>query len=224
MAIEMLEHAWKNEVPMKWVTADEMYGDAHKVRETVSKSGRLYVLGVSSDARVWAEVPHTTEPSKPPKGRPRTRRHLLADSPQSVTVRDLARSWPEEKWRRFAAVQGEKGPITYDWALQRIVESRDGEPGPDGWVLVRRSISDHGEMAYYLSNAPENTTIETLAGVACRRYSIEQCFEEAKGEAGLDQYEVRYWHSWYRHITLSMMAHAFMASLSAVGSPPPKLS
>lgn len=225
MAVEMLEQAWKNGVPMKWVTADEFYGDAHRMRESIEKSGRSYVLGVSSDARVWAEPPKMIEPFKPGKGRPRTKRHLESDSPRSVTVRQLAQGWPEEKWRRFAVFNGEKGPLTYDWAYERIVESRYGEPGPEGWLLVRRSTSDPADMAYYVSNTPADTAIETLAGVACRRYRIEQCFEEAKGETGLDQYEVRHWHSWYRHITLSMMAHAFMASLSAGEcSPPSKMS
>jgi len=80
-------------------------------------------------------------------------------------------------------------------------------------LLARRSITKPDEMAYYLSNAPEDTPLLTLAQVAGARWAVEQCFEEAKGEAGLDHYEVRYWQSWYRHITLSMMAHAWLTSI-----------
>jgi hypothetical protein len=94
----------------------------------------------------------------------------------------------------------------------RVVESRNGLPGPDAWLLARRSISDPSEIAYYLSNAPLDTPLLTLAQVAATRYTVEQCIEESKGETGLDEYEVRHWHSWYRHITLSMMAHTWLAA------------
>ena len=108
---------------------------------------------------------------------------------------------------------GEKGPRVYDWACQRVVESRDRLPGPESWLLARRSVSDPTDLAYYLSNAPADTPLTVLAMVAATRYVVEQCIEEAKGETGLDEYEVRHWPSWYRHITLSMMAHAFLASI-----------
>jgi SRSO17 transposase len=86
-------------------------------------------------------------------------------------------------------------------------------PGPDAWLIARRSLSDPTEIAYYLSNAPVNTPLWKLAQVAPRRYTVEQCIEEAKGETGLAEYEVRTWHSWHRHITLSMLAHAWLASV-----------
>jgi len=117
----------------------------------------------------------------------------------------------------LVVAEGEKGPRIYDWACQRIVESHEQLPGPkgrpDSWLLARRSVSDPNEIAYYLSNAPTETDLLTLAQVASTRYTMEQCIEEAKGETGLDHYEVRYWHSWYRHITFSMMAHAWLASI-----------
>jgi len=86
-------------------------------------------------------------------------------------------------------------------------------PGPDGWLVARGSISDPSEIAYYLSNAPLTTPLHTLATVAAQGYSVEECIEEGKGETGLDDYEVRFWHSWQRHITLSMMAHAWLAAI-----------
>jgi SRSO17 transposase len=81
--------------------------------------------------------------------------------------------------------------------------------------LARRSVSQATEIAYYLAYAPTEVPLLTLAQVAASRYTVEQCIEEAKGETGLDEYEVRYWHSWYRHITLSMMAHAWLAFMCA---------
>src|SRR5207237_8363717 len=93
------------------------------------------------------------------------------------------------------------------------VGSRDHLPGPDVWLLARRSLSAPDKLAYYLAYTPPKTSLETLVRVASSRYTVEQCIEEAKGETGLDEYEVRFWHSWYRHITLSMMDHAWPASI-----------
>ena len=122
-------------------------------------------------------------------------------------------SQPGDSWQRLTVREGEKGPRAYDWVRVRVLESRDQLPGPEGWLLARRSISDPSDIAYYLSNAPQSTSLETLAEVAADRWSIETTIEEGKGETGLDEYEVRYWHSWHRHITLSMMAHAWLASI-----------
>jgi len=82
----------------------------------------------------------------------------------------------------------------------------------EGWLLIRRSLSDRDEMAFYFSNAPAETSVKTLARIALQRAEIEKCFSEAKTEAGMDEYEVRLWPAWYRHITLSMMAHAFLSA------------
>jgi len=122
-------------------------------------------------------------------------------------------NWRESHWQRLSVAEGEKGLITYDWACQRLVESCNGLPGRDAWLLARRSVSNPTDIAYYLSNAPADTPLEKLAQVASTRYTVEQCIEEAKGETGLDEYEVRFWHSWHRHITLSMMAHTWLASV-----------
>jgi len=133
--------------------------------------------------------------------------------PSSQSVAAVVASWPESAWQRLSVAEGEKGPRLYDWACVRIVESRDGLPGPSGWLLARRSLTDPSEIAYYLSNAPVTTPLDTLATVAAQRYSVEQCIEEGKGESGLDAYEVRFWHSWHRHITLAMMAHTWLAAM-----------
>jgi len=124
---------------------------------------------------------------------------------------------PFQAWKRLAVGQGEKGPRSYDWARVRIFEKRGAVPGPQGWLLARRSIADPTDLAYYLSNAPRSTSLRALAEVAGARWSIETTIEEGKGEAGLDEYEARYWHSWHRHITLSMMARAWLASMRQPG-------
>jgi len=197
-AAEMLEHAWGQGIPMRWVVGDEVYGESVPLRDTIGPNQRLYVLAVRSDTQVW--VRHA--PGVTPAGR-------------LSTVATAVARWPESQWQRLVVAEGEKGPRIYDWACQRVLESRDGYFGPPAWLLARRSVSDATEIAYYLAHASTDTPLLTLAQVASSRYTVEQCIEEAKGETGLDEYEVRYWHSWYRHITLSMMAHAWLAFVRA---------
>lgn len=212
-AMVMLEHAWHAGVPMRWVAGDELYGESTPLRDLIADSGRWYVLAVRSDAPIWTERPAVEPPAPPPTGRPRTKPHLAADAPPLRTVKEVVARWPASRWQSLTVAEGEKGLLTYDWACQRVVESRDGLPGPETWLIARRSLSDPSEIAYYLSNAPADMPLLKLAQVASTRFTVEQCLEEAKSETGLDEYEVRYWHSWHRHITLSMMAHAWLASV-----------
>ena len=212
-AMAMLEHAWQAGVPMRWVAGDEVYGDSTALRDLIAHHERWYVLAVRTPTAVWTERPQVIEPEPQERGRPRTKVRLAEGAPSALTVKEVVASWPESRWQSLIVAEGEKGLITYDWACQRIVESRNGLPGPDAWLVARRSLSDPTDIAYYLSNAPVDTPLLKLAQVASTRYTVEQCIEEAKGETGLDEYEVRYWHSWHRHITLSMMAHAWLASV-----------
>jgi SRSO17 transposase len=221
LAIQMLEHVWAQGVPMEWVTGDEIYGDDTRLRDRVAQA-KKYVLAVSANTPVWRESQPVVAPGKGQKGRPRKEPRLAngaaAWEPVSAVVAGLA----SQAWKRLAVGQGEKGPRLYDWARVRIFEKRGAVPGPQAWLLARRSVTDPTELAYYLSNAPHSTPLRTLAEVAGARWSIETTIEEGKGEAGLDEYEVRYWHSWHRHITLSLMAHAFLASIrQPVGEKPP---
>jgi SRSO17 transposase len=213
LALEMLEHAWAQGVPMAWVTGDEVYGDAPYLRDGITGAGKKYVLAVSSTTPVWQERPPVEEPAKGPLGRPREKPRLAEEAPPWQTVAAVIAPLPQEAWERLRVSEGEKGPRTYDWAAVPIVESRNGLPGPDGWLLARRSMLDPTDLAYYLSNAPQGTPLAILAEIASARWSIETTIEEGKGETGLDEYEVRHWHSWHRHITLSMMAHAWLASI-----------
>jgi SRSO17 transposase len=210
-AVAMLEHAWEQGVPMRWVTGDEVYGNTVALRQAVSRAGRWYVLAVSRDTPVWTERPPLEGPDPARRGQGRVR--LAEGAPRALRVQDVAAAWPERCWQRLAVLEGAKGPRCYDWAAQRIIESHDGLPGPEGWLLARRSISDPMEVAYYLSNAPADQPLVALARVASARYTVEQCIAEAKGETGLDEYEVRLWPSWHRHVTLSLMAQAWLAAM-----------
>ena len=128
--------------------------------------------------------------------------------PLQVRADKLASGVAESGWVRRSAGNGAKGPRIYDWAAVEIRPLR--EPGKGHWLLARRSVAKPGELAYYFCFGPAGTGLEELARVAGTRWAIEECFEEAKGEVGLDQYEVRRWDGWYRHITLAMLAHAYL--------------
>ena len=154
-AIVMLEHAWEQGVPMRWVTGDEVYGDSPRLRETIQASGRFYVLAVSANTRVWTERPEVEEPVEQTGGRPRLApRVAKGGTPARITparmVSEIIAELPRSAWKRLAVVEGEKGMITYHWTRVRVVESRDQLPGPDVWRLSRRSPSTPDKLAYYL--------------------------------------------------------------------------
>jgi hypothetical protein len=109
-------------------------------------------------------------------------------------------------WHRLSCGDGAKGPREYDWAL---IKTNVPDPAVrDRWLLIRRSVSDPGEVAYFACGGPPGTTLAELVRVAGTRWAIEECFEIGKGDCGLDEYEVRSWVGWHRHVTLSLFALA----------------
>ena len=210
LALEMLEHAWGRGIPLEWVVGDEVYGNAGYFRKAISAHRRLYVLTVSLSTAVWEDRPKVASEQRSASGRLLRRARVVKDAPAPTTVDKVAAAWPGTHWERLQVAAGEKGPLVYDWARQRVIETQDGLPGKTVWLLARRSLTDPTDIAYYLSNAPLKTPLLKLAQVATTRWAIEQGFREAKGQTGLDEYEVRLWHSWHRHVTLVMMAHAWL--------------
>ena len=190
LARRMIGRALDSGAAAAWVAADEVYGHDSKLRRFLEGRQMAYVLAVASDQRLW----------QPDFMQPR--------------VDAIARSLPAPAWKRLSAGFGSKGERLYDWALLQLSKQ-------DGWaraLLVRRSIEEKPECAYYLCYAPiGKDTLETLVRVAGQRWLIEQSFQTAKSECGLDHYEVRHWQGWYRHITLSMLAHAVLSVLRARG-------
>jgi SRSO17 transposase len=188
LARQMLKRTLDAGVPAGWVTADSVYGSTYQLRPAIVKRHRRYVMGVTSTQAIW--VWHNGAPRQRP-------------------LRDVVQEVAPESWTRLSAGDGAKGPRVYDWAWGRIRESTV-QPGWLEWWVARRSLSDPTEFAYYLACAPAATTLEQLVAVAGTRWAVEESLETAKGEVGLDQYEVRKWTGWYRHITLALVAHAFL--------------
>jgi SRSO17 transposase len=217
LAGEMLATAAaRGHLPYQWVTADAAYGDSHELRRLVASQGRWYCFEVRGTAEVWTADPGWGVP--PPsgrKGRPRTRARSRPDALPAQTADEIVRSLPVGDWIRHRATEGEKGPREYEFVRLRVIEKIHRAPGPEGWLMARRPVgSDPGaDIKCYLSNAPATIALAEMAAVGCLRWTIEEDFELAKGEVGLDHYEVTRYRGWYHHITLSLLALAFLKAV-----------
>jgi len=128
-------------------------------------------------------------------------------------VDELAAQLPRRAWRKYRVKDGEKGPIEARFAFVKAVAVRDRLPGPEVWVVFRRSLGDPPELKVFISNAPANIPRRELVRVSAMRWPIESCFEEAKGSLGMDEYQTRSWRGWHHHMTLVMLAHHFLVRL-----------
>lgn len=187
LAQDMIERAFDAGVPFGWVTGDEAYGQVGKLRLWLESKGVSHVLAVPKSQMV---VTMRLQ---------RRRAHTV--------IADLDAS----AWQRLSCGDGAQGPRVYDWAAAPIRPIR--EPGRGHWLLARRSLTDPEEIAYYICYGPAETPLAELVRVAGSRWAIEECFQTAKNETGLDHYQVRGYTAWYRHITLSMAAAAFLTIL-----------
>jgi len=199
LAKEMLRRALEAGVGAAWVVADCVYGDSRRLGVFLEEREQPYVLAVSGKAHVWAGF----------------YQHRVSALLDALRQGELALEEAGGGWRRLSAGEGSKGPRLYDWL--RLPLNPPMQEGFQRWLLVRRSIEDPEEISAYTVFCAEGTPLEALAKVAGSRWRVEIGFEEAKGEVGLAHYEVRSWDGWYRHITLSLFAHAFLASIRAEG-------
>jgi len=192
LARAMLARAFRAGIPAAWVSGDEVYGRDRRLRVWLEQQGRPFVLAVATNEPLWA---------------------LTDRGPQQVAAADIAAALPAGRWERLSAGEGSKGPRLYDWARVRL--ARLPMPGWEHWLLVRRSLADPAALAYYVVFAPAGTTLETLVRVAGTRWAVEESLEVAKGEVGLADYEVRRWDGWYRHVTLALLAQAYLTVVRA---------
>ena len=200
----------RGQLPARWALCDEGFGRDTALLDRLAAEGLWYVAEVPHTTRVWIARPETGGPGGAGQGRPRTRVRVDAAAPAPVEVRALAASLPPTAWRRHTLSEGAKGPLVAEIACLRAVAVRDRLPGPDVWVVLRRGLGPDAELKAFLSNAPLDTAEETLAQRSAARWPVERGIEEAKGEVGLDHYEVRGWVGWHHHITLSFLAHHFL--------------
>jgi SRSO17 transposase len=196
LAREMIERAITTDVPFSWVAADTVYG-VGDIEMGLRRAGKGYVLGVASSHHFgsWGDKP-----------------------PVAGAAEDIAKGLGASAWRRLSAGEGTKGPRLHDWAYCELADMDAGEydeTRSDLWtrgLLIRRNIAD-GDLAFFTTWAPAGTSIETLVKVEGRRWAIEDSFETAKNELGLDHNETRSWHGWHRHVALVMLAFAMTAAI-----------
>jgi SRSO17 transposase len=184
LARRMIDRAVAAGVPARWATADAVYGSDYHFRAALERHGLGYVVGVRADFAVCSGF-------------------------RQVRARALLAEIPADAWHRLSCGDGAKGPRLYDWALLRT-----NSPEPDAfarWLLIRRRIADPSEVAYFACGGLPGTGLPELVRVAGTRWAIEDLFELAKGDCGLDEYEVRGWVGWHRHVTLSLFALAVLA-------------
>lgn len=213
LALEMIAAAHSRaHLAGQWVTADEVYGNSPTFRDGVDGLSLLYVLEVQSTLPVFEQESETVPPVWSGRGRPPTKRRLAPGARPGREVREIRPEIPSEAWHILTAAEGSQGPRRYRFAALRVWESREGLPGRASWLLFRENL-DGTEPRYFLSNAPEDTPLQKLAEVSSARWSVEEDFQTLKGECGLDEYEVRSWSGWHHHVTLALLAGAFLLAL-----------
>ncbi len=181
LALEMLRQAWTEGLNLHWVTGDSTYGNSPGFRQAIAAQGHLYVLGFG-------------------------RQHHVHYSGQQWSLKTLPEELPEWQWTVTTQRAGEQGLIEESWAFLRVKLKQDQA---EQWLILRRGSQAGDDL--YISNAPASTTPQRLIEVVLARHGVERCIQEAKSELGLADYEVRYYHAWYRHITLCLLAHLFLA-------------
>jgi SRSO17 transposase len=204
----------RGHLPFRWVTGDEHFGNTPVLLDQIADAGLWYFMEVPHNVRVWRERPATTvPPATGKKGHPFTRLRLAPGAPDPVRVDALASGLPADAWRPALIHEGSKGPLVAEVACLRGVAVRDGLPGPDVWVVLRRGLGEAPELKTYLCNAPAETPEATLVWLLGMRWPVEQAIKESKDELGLDHYEVRGWVGWRHHLTMTLLAHHFLMRL-----------
>jgi SRSO17 transposase len=199
LAQDMLGRAVDAGVPASWVAADEAYGQDYKFRTWCERRRIGYVVAVPRSQTIPAGA-------------------------GSSRADHAAAAAPEQAWKRRSCAEGAKGPRVFDWAVASVSAGEHSPAGWGRWLLVRRQIltaeqaeaGNEPELAYYLCAGPPGTTDQDLIRIAGMRWAIEECFQTAKNEVGLDQYQVRRYDAWYRHITLALLAHAYLSVTAAI--------
>jgi len=195
------------------VTFDDGFGQNPGFLAQLEQARLRYLAEVPCLTRVWRQRPAIVLPPGRGRGRPRKYAGVAPGGPRAQRVDDVARRLPRTAWRTYVIKDGAKGVIRAAFAFLRIYPVRQRVPGPQSWLVLRRTLGARPETKYYLSNAPAGTRPDTLVRVSGQRWPIERAFQECKGELGMDHYETRTWAGWHHHQTLVILAHHFLVRL-----------
>ena len=220
IALELYDRARQNGVEFTWLTFDEWYGGKPPFLRALDERGQKFVGEVPSNYTAWTEPPRVTErPFRRPgsRGPRRCRRRVVAGSRKAMTVAAMAgrhRPLRDQPWQRYRVKDGAKGPQV--WEVKHLLiypKDADGLPNRCYHLVVAHDVLDRGTVKYFVSNAALGTPVATLLLVAFSRWRVERCFEDEKGEIGLDHYEGRRYLGLKRHLILSAVSHLFLAQV-----------
>lgn len=212
LAVEMLDEIKDQKaIPFKYVAADSIYGNSPDFIEAVDSCvGLTYFVSVPNDTLCWLKQPITREKTYKYKGMKNKKMVLEKTEKKPLSLKTIAKNINDFFWYRRTVSEGTKGPITYEFTKRRVVLSKTGLPWKTVWLIIKRTLGDNPEYSYCISNAPLSTRLKTFVWLSGVRWAIEQCFEEAKTELGMDHYEVRKLPGWRHHMLTCMLAHYFL--------------
>jgi SRSO17 transposase len=216
IALELFDRARANGVSFAWLTFDEWYGGKPAFLQGLDGRGQAFVGEVPRTLMGWIEPPRVTErPFRRRRGRGRKTPRIVAGSRRSRTVEQWLRSHPalrDQEWQRWRVKDGEKGPMLWETKHAAFhLQGPDGLPGPRWHLLIARNVLDPAELKFFVSNAPPETPTDAILLPAFSRWRVERCFEDDKGEVGLDHYEGRRYPGLKRHLILSAISYLFLA-------------
>jgi SRSO17 transposase len=212
LAVDILREVRKeNVIRYRYITSDSVYGQSPEfIAEIEKEQSCIYFVGISSDSKCWTEQPVTFEHTYRYGGKQQTKTIVEKTEHKPISVELLARNLNEYFWYRRSIAEGTKGPVAYDFARLQVILSKHGFPDKKVCLVIRRTIDKHPEYSFFISNAPADTPLQTLVWLSGLRWPIEQSFEEAKTELGMDHYEVRKYPGWNHHMLTCMLGHFFL--------------
>jgi SRSO17 transposase len=214
LALEMLKAVVaEGTLDFRWVAGDEAYGRDTAFLDGVASLDLWYFAEVPHNTRVWQTRPQTAVPEWAGRGPRPTKERLAEGEPEAKRVDAIAAAVPEEEWKACLIKEGSKGPMVAEFAFRRVVAVRDDLPGPEVWLVLRRSLGEEPELKTCLSNAPADTPHTELVRIAGMRWPVETALEDGKDGLGMGDYMVRSWLGWHHHMTECILAHHFLVRL-----------
>ena len=200
LAVDILDGISKESIlPFRYILADSIYGTSPDfIQAAEALPDKTYFVSVPKDTNCWLKRPMTITKSYKWGGKTRFKTVLVDPDSKPLSVEELGKNINDYFWYRRKVSEGTKGPIVYEYTRRRIILSADGLPQKTVWLLIRRTLSNEPEYSYFISNASSSTRLKTLVWLSGLRWAIEQCFEEAKTELGMDHYEVRKFKGWHK--------------------------
>jgi SRSO17 transposase len=212
LAVELLrEISRQNTVAFRYVAADSIYGNSPEFIKAVEDlAGVTYMVSMPANVRCWLKKPVVQDKQYRYKGRLKSKKVLKKPDHKPMSFEAHAKNINKYFWYRRKVSEGTKGPIEYEFTKKRVVLAKEGLPEKEVWLLIRRTLNAEPKYSYFICNAPASCRLKILVWLSGIRWAIEQCFEEAKTEIGMDHYEVRKLPGWVHHMMTCMLAHFFL--------------